>query len=322
MTNQPKIAVIGAGLSGVSLAKNLADVADITLFEKSRGSGGRMSFRKAGPFSFDHGAQFFTARSEPFRSAINDALDAKAIVEWAPKIVNLEIGEKPFKREWFEPHYCGANGMNSLVKHIATNLNVVHRTQIRRLEMKPSGWFLIDENEQSIGPYDWVVSAVPAPQAVDLLPDTLIEKNQIGEGKFSGCFAMMLGFERPVSLNFQAAVITHPVLAWLSNHESSSLLIHSRNDWASDHIDADLEWVKSMMHNALKELLPEIANETVHHDLHRWRYAKCEQALGRDYCLDSHGQIAAIGDWCRGNRVEDAYLSGYELAQELKAQLS
>lgn len=322
MTNQPKIAVIGAGLSGVSLAKNLADVADITLFEKSRGSGGRMSFRKAGPFSFDHGAQFFTARSEPFRSAINDALDAKAIVEWAPKIVNLEIGEKPFKREWFEPHYCGANGMNSLVKHIATDLNVVHRTQIRRLEMKASGWFLIDENEQSIGPYDWVVSAVPAPQAVDLLPDTLIEKNQIGEGKFSGCFAMMLGFERPVSLNFQAAVITHPVLAWLSNHESSSLLIHSRNDWASDHIDADLEWVKSMMHNALKELLPEIANETVHHDLHRWRYAKCEQALGRDYCLDSHGQIAAIGDWCRGNRVEDAYLSGYELAQELKAQLS
>ena len=66
MTNQPKIAVIGAGLAGVSLAKNLADFADITLFEKSRGSGGRMSFRRAGPFSFDHGAQFFTARSEPF----------------------------------------------------------------------------------------------------------------------------------------------------------------------------------------------------------------------------------------------------------------
>ena len=40
MTNQPKIAVIGAGLAGVSLAKNLADFADITLFEKSRGSGG------------------------------------------------------------------------------------------------------------------------------------------------------------------------------------------------------------------------------------------------------------------------------------------
>ncbi|MFT4887133.1 MAG: putative NAD/FAD-dependent oxidoreductase [Pseudohongiellaceae bacterium] len=322
MTDLPKIAVIGAGLAGISFAKNLTEFADISIFEKSRSTGGRMSLRRREPFSFDHGAQFFTARSEPFQAEISKALDAKAIAEWVPKIVKLELGEKPFKREWFEPHYCGTDGMNSLVKHMATGLNIVLETQVKRLESKSGVWFLIDEDEQAIGPFDWVVSAVPAPQAINLLPGSFVKKNKVGDGIFSGCFAMMLGFDSPVSLNFQAAVITDPVLAWLSTRDSSSLLIHSRNDWATDHINADLKWVESTMYDAVMALLPRVDSQPTHRDLHRWRYAKCEQALGQDYLLDGHGQIAAIGDWCRGGRVEDAFVSGYELAQKLKVELS
>jgi renalase len=321
MTDLPKIAVIGAGLAGISFAKNLTGFADITLFEKSRGTGGRMSLRRRKPFSFDHGAQFFTARSEPFQAESSNALNAKAIVEWSPKIMNLKLGEKPFKREWFEPHYCGAQGMNSLAKHMAANLNIVLETQIKQLESRAGAWFLIDEDGESMGPFNWVVSAVPAPQAVNLLPGSFVKKNKVGEGMFSGCFAMMLGFEQPVSLTFQAAVLTDPVLSWLSTRDNSSFLIHSRNDWATDHIDADLKWVESTMYEAVMALLPSVDSQPIHRDLHRWRYAKCEQALGQDYFLECDDQVAAIGDWCRGARVEDAFISGYELAQKLKVEL-
>ena len=320
MTKLPKIAVIGAGLAGVSLARSLTGFADTTLFEKSRGTGGRMSVRRREQFSFDHGAQFFTARSKPFQAEISNAIEAKAIVEWRPKIVNLALGKKPFKREWFEPHYCGINEMNSLVKHMATALNIVHATPVTRLERQSGGWFLIGEDEQPIGPYDWIVSAVPAPQAKELLPTPFVKKYKVGEAKFSSCFALMLAFENPVPLNFQAAVITHPILAWMSNRDNSSVLIHSRNDWATEHIDADPTWVESTMYDSIMELLPSVDRQPVHRDLHRWRYARCEQALGQDYLLDSHSQIAAIGDWCRGGRVEDAFVSGYELAQKLKAE--
>lgn len=51
-----KIAVIGAGLSGLSFAHLLQDYAEIILFEKARGVGGRMSTRRAEPYCFDHGA--------------------------------------------------------------------------------------------------------------------------------------------------------------------------------------------------------------------------------------------------------------------------
>lgn len=321
MTNLPKIAVIGAGLAGVSCAKILTEFAEVTLFEKSRGTGGRMSARRREKYDFDHGAQFFTARSKSFQAEIDSAVRAKKVREWMPKVVNLELGAKPFKREWFEPHYCGLNGMNSLAKHLAVDLNIVHETKVERLKLESGSWFLIDENEKSTGPYDWVISAVPAPQAIDLMPRSFVAKNKFEEAQFTSCFAMMLGFENPVSLNFQAAVLTHPVLAWLSARDSSSLLIHSRNDWASEHIDADPQWVESTMYKAFMELLPDIDSQPSHRDLHRWRYAKCEHTLGHDYFLDSDKQIAAIGDWCRGGRVEDAFVSGYELAQKLKTEL-
>ena len=63
-----KIAIIGSGLAGISTALLLKDQADITLFEKARGVSGRMSTRIADPYLFDHGAQYFTVRTDAFRS--------------------------------------------------------------------------------------------------------------------------------------------------------------------------------------------------------------------------------------------------------------
>ena len=48
-----RVAIIGAGLSGLSLAHLLRDKAEVILFEKARGVSGRMSTRRAEPFFFD-----------------------------------------------------------------------------------------------------------------------------------------------------------------------------------------------------------------------------------------------------------------------------
>ena len=65
-----KIAVIGAGISGLNLARLLSDVADVVVFEKSDKLCGRMATHQSNGFSFDHGAQFFTAKKEAFKSFI------------------------------------------------------------------------------------------------------------------------------------------------------------------------------------------------------------------------------------------------------------
>nr|MDJ0929273.1 NAD(P)-binding protein [Gammaproteobacteria bacterium] len=57
------IAIIGAGLSGLVLATRLSEHATVTVFDKSPRVSGRMATRRAPPYEFDHGTQFFTARS-------------------------------------------------------------------------------------------------------------------------------------------------------------------------------------------------------------------------------------------------------------------
>ena len=61
-----KIAIIGAGLSGLSAAHFLKDHVEITLFEKVCSVSGRISTRYSGPYFFDHGAQYFTVRTRFF----------------------------------------------------------------------------------------------------------------------------------------------------------------------------------------------------------------------------------------------------------------
>ena len=65
------IAVIGSGMAGLTLAKQLGAHADVTIFEKSRGLGGRMATRYANDFVFDHGAQFFVAKTPMFRQFLS-----------------------------------------------------------------------------------------------------------------------------------------------------------------------------------------------------------------------------------------------------------
>ena len=52
------IAVIGAGLAGITIASKIKEKFDVKIFEKSKDVGGRMSTRRETPFIFDHGAQF------------------------------------------------------------------------------------------------------------------------------------------------------------------------------------------------------------------------------------------------------------------------
>ena len=63
-----KIGIIGAGLAGLKVGSELKKQGhDITVFEKSRGKGGRLANKRLDWGVFDIGAQYFTARSEVFK---------------------------------------------------------------------------------------------------------------------------------------------------------------------------------------------------------------------------------------------------------------
>ena len=87
-----KIAIIGAGLSGLILARELSAYADVDVFEKARGVGGRMATRYADPYQFDHGAQYFTAKTAEFQSFLEPFIQNGIVAPWRTDFAKLDRG--------------------------------------------------------------------------------------------------------------------------------------------------------------------------------------------------------------------------------------
>ena len=52
--------------------------------------------------------------------------------------------------------------------------------------------------------------------------------------------------------------------------------------------------------------------------LHCWPYAQTTHLLGQSHLWDASMGLGGGGDWCLGHRLEDAFISGLELALAVK----
>ena len=78
-----EIAIIGAGMGGLSALHRLTAAGhNVTLFDKSRGSGGRMATKKVGDASWDMGAQFMRAHSSEFAEQLQAWQEQGWIARW------------------------------------------------------------------------------------------------------------------------------------------------------------------------------------------------------------------------------------------------
>jgi renalase len=315
-----KVAVIGTGIAGVTVAKRLAALAhvNVEIFDKSRGTGGRMSVRHAGEHSFDHGAQFFTARTRTFKDFLADYRAAGVVVEWQPKIATLSPAAKLDHRIWREPHFVALPDMNGLCKVISRDLDVRLDTQVHSIEKNDGGWW-VKTVKETFGPYDWVVSTAPPEQTRQLFPDN------IGHGmdavRFAPCFSLLLGCFGSLPA-WDAAVVKDSPINWLAfsdrkpgRNSQPALVAHADGAWSQLQYDTDRDQVKKLLIDAVASVVD------IQHDsagLHRWRYARVTEPLGQDFWINETSQLAACGDWCLGNRVEDAFTSATRLAQRFE----
>ena len=324
-----KIAIIGAGLAGLTAAHSLKGHAQVTLFEKSRGVSGRMSTRRASPFAFDHGAQFFTAKSRVFQNFIDPLLEQGLVQRWDARFAKIQGHSVTDIEQWDEqdPHYVACPGMNALAKHLAAGLDIQLNTRVAQL--RPANqWRLLDDHGHHLGSFDWVIVSTPAPQALELLPATFSHYKTVAEAHIKGCFALMLGFDVPLALEFDAAKVTDSAIGWMAvdstkpgRNSHYSLLVHSSNEWADQHIEDDLDDVLRHLTTETRNILGSDVDNAIHQDLHRWRYANADKSTAQMPLVDKDQQLALCGDWCYQGKVEAAYTSGLEVAQQLLARL-
>jgi predicted NAD/FAD-dependent oxidoreductase len=325
-----RAAIIGAGLAGLVVARGLQANHDVTVFEKSRGVGGRMATRYAGDFEFDHGAQFFTARSETFRDYLAPLISAGVVADWPVQFAEFRGNELLSTRSWNESyaHYVGVPRMNAVGKYLANNLHVVPDTSVGKMSRRDGFWHLYDVGGTRLGRFDWVVLTAPAPQSAELAGASTTIRLHATSVQMQGCFALMLGMADLPDLSWQAALVRDADISWISLNSSkpgrpakTSFVVHSTNAWADRHIEAPAADVRSHMLTQFSMVtgLEESSVDPV--DLHRWRYANLARQHGQAFVVDPDQNLAACGDWFVRGRVEGAFSSAVALLHALADQL-
>ncbi|MBT4885425.1 MAG: NAD(P)-binding protein [Legionellales bacterium] len=319
------IAIIGAGLSGLTLAHNLKDHADITVFEKSRGVGGRIATRYASKYKVDHGAQFFSAKSLKFQKFIKPMIDDGIINTWDANFAEI-VGDKIIRKSKWDkscPHYVGVPGMNAIGKYLSQGLNVLLNTNVTELIYNDK-WQVYGENRVDLGRFDWVIVTAPAAQTFSLIPTNVRNNWPLDKIKMQACFSLMLGFDENLGLDFDAALVRDADISWISINSSKpgrdddyTLLVHSTNSWAESNIDGDKEFVKDFLCAETSRVIGCDVGTANHIGLHGWRYANISSQKEMQEFIDSDIKIAACGDWCSHGRVEASFISAERIAAKV-----
>jgi renalase len=343
MTSPPKnIAVIGAGIAGLACARTLDRAGhQVTVLEKEAEVGGRTASCDSPFGTYDYGAQYFTVRDPRFAKVL--ATSPGAHRPWSANAVRVldphgRVAEAALPAR--EPHWVGVPGMDALARQWAQPLRgdrLQLQTRITRIErdaLDPKRWQLQTSGpEDSVHVYsgfDAVLLAIPAAQAGGLLKHSALSPglaDPIQQVEVAPCWTLMIAFPQAVQPNlahlgpqWNAALSTHHRVAWLARESSKPRrsgverwTVQASAAWSQEHLEDDAPRVQAKLLKAFAEITG-IYAEPAHAQVHRWRWAKTQTPLGRSHLWDGKAGVGVCGDWCLGHRIEDAFVSGLELA--------
>lgn len=323
-----RIAVIGAGIGGIVLARELAPTHDVVVFEKGRGVGGRMATRYAGDLVFDHGAQYFTVRDRRFADLLEPVISAGAVAPWVGPIARIEGGSVVALADPRDVHYVGVPNMNSVVKALASGVLLRTGVEIASLKQRSTdGWTLWDNDGEAHGQFDWVISTTTAHQTLTLFATHAPSDGPMTTTRMSPCYAMMIGFPGRLDLPWIAARVKSAAIDWIGVNSTkpgrdkglTTLVVHSTSDWAAEHLGQDLDHLGDLLAAALFEATGIKPDKATFRATHRWASARRQEQPDSLPYVDFDNGLAATGDWTTGSRVEQAVLSALRTAHMVLA---
>ena len=135
---KPTVAIIGGGISGLTVSQLLQSEFDITLFEKARGLGGRLATTYNNDnCQYDIGAQFFTSKTAAFSDFLKPYIENQNIQCWCGSFLEIKKSMITKQSEWTAdyPHWVAAPKMTSICKSMAkgADIRLNHKvTQLKR----------------------------------------------------------------------------------------------------------------------------------------------------------------------------------------------
>ena len=300
-----KIAIIGAGFSGCNLYNNLKEkYENITIFEKSRGVGGRLSTKYIEDKFIDHGTSSLIPITDDLKFFCLDL---------------AKSGVLKAKYDQFIPN----NGINSICKFLIDEKDLLVNTKIIKAQNSNNKWFLEDEHHKIYEDFDLLFITIPAPQILEMqieLQDDF--KQKLSHIKYDSVFSLILYSNENLKLDEKKIYENVDVSDIINNSKKylykdvSSYIIHSTKEFANclNHKNKD-EIYELFLENFEEELQDELKNFTT--IAHFWKYANAKNSLDMPYFLNKEKNLGICGDYFNHNNME-ATLSSSELLGNVK----
>lgn len=305
-------AIIGAGMAGLACADALTTAGHTAaLFDKGRGPGERMSTRRLatplGEVSFDHGAQYFTARDPAFLSQVEVWRDQSIAARWPA------AGDDA---------WIGIPGMNAVVKQMASAHSVSWADLVTSISRKDDEWWVTGATGK-VGPFNAVILAVPAEQAAPMLSLHDFQMARIAlMARSQPCWTGMFVFDRPLD-TLPPVIRDAGAVAWAARNSAKpgragpeAWVVQASASWSSARLESPQEDISALLHEMLAQAAGSAIPDPIAATAHRWRYA-LSAGTGYGALWNPAIGLGACGDWLLGPRIECAWLSGRTLAQRL-----
>ncbi len=323
------VAVVGAGIAGLACAAALqAGGARVVVFDKARGPGGRMSTRRLDTDraqTWDHGAQFFTARDPAFAAQVAAWVTAGVVASWAGRVVRW--GHAPEPEASPGERFVGVPGMSGALASLASGLDLRLKTRVEQIERVAQGFRLSDDQGNPLGLFERVALAVPGPQAVPLAQASAGVNAAVASLAYAPCWAVMVAFDTPVAADFDAAFVEErrgSPLGFIARDSTKPgrapgerWVLHAGPAWSAAHLEDTAEAVGPALLAALEQTIGAAAPSVLSLSAHRWRYALPTSLHAARCVYDDGVRLGACGDAFNGARVEGAWLSGRALAEAM-----
>lgn len=318
-----KVAIIGAGMAGLTALQALsAEGHEVTVFDKSRGSGGRLATKKVGSASWDMGAQFMRAHTDEFAAQIAE-WEAKgwvALWDMQPHAIN-KTGIHPSPDD--VNRYVGVSRMTALSRHLLeAAAHFIPRTRIERCEFKDNLWTLHSEEGECFPGYDALVINAPPAQAKALATGQI---SQDIIAQMDANWTLLLSFDGALPTEVNAAYVKDSPIAWVARNNSKpqrdehveAWVIQASAEWSNACVDAPRMNVQAELQAAFFDVLGIPEQKIIERWLHRWLYAIPNKKSDQAPLSDASRKVCVCGDWFDKGAVEGAFLSGRATGQAM-----
>lgn len=308
------IGIVGGGIAGSVAARDLQRLGvTVTVLDKARGPGGRMSSRRSAVGRFDHGVGYFEADTDGFRRWLAPWAEDGVVTQWHPQGCSA-------------PVWVALPKMNRLVSALQKDLSVSYEARVERVVFERGVWRVYRQGIPDAVHFDSLILAIPAPQAHLLLSGFPDLQAELARVVYAPCWSIMLQYAQPLGLEDAVVHDIGPILRAVNEaakpgrSDAERWVIQMNEAWTREH----LEWDSPDILEKVVDLFQAMHGQKVsvrHATAHRWRYSTVSSAHEAPFLVSADGTLGICGDGFGGSGIGAAVRSAQALTASFQRRI-